>query len=591
MEVKEREEIDDRFKWDKSSLYDSFDEWEKDFERVKEEFEKLKDLEGELSDSEEKVLEAFKLYDRLSRTLDDLVVYARMSYQEDMRRDDAKARLSRARSLKTNFKKASSFIKPQVLEWDRSELESFFGEKGELEKYDHKLDNIFRREEHILSRELEKAIANLGEVFSSSSEIYSAFMNADLTFPSVEREGEEMEITTSNFTKLQRDSDRDFREKVYRKFYDRIREYDSTIGSTIEKEVKKNVRLAEMRNYGSAQEAALDRENIPVSIYSHLNEKADNNLDLLQRFVELKRKALDVEQMNFWDIYMPLSESDEEIGYSEARNKVSSALSVLGEDYTREMEAGIDSGWIDVYENKGKRSGAFSGGTYDSDPYILMNYQDDIDSMYTLAHEMGHSMHSLFTCRNQPYVKSNYSTYVAEIASTTNEVLLTEHLLDNLESRELKLKVLGHFLDNFRNTFFRQAMFSQLEKWMHEEVEDKGSLTSSEINDRYGELKNKFFRNVEVDERIKSEWMRIHHFFTWNFYVFQYSTGVTAGIAFGERIMDGKRERYMDMLRKGGSEYPVEMVRNAGVDLASDEPYDQALSVFEDYLERAEKLV
>ena len=590
MQVNEREEIDEELKWNREEMFSSWEEWEKELERVEEKVDEFGENEGKISESLETLLETLKKRDEVSRSLDDLITFSRMAFHEDMRQAEVKNRLSKAESLRTDFQKTKSILEPEILKWSREEVIQYLEEKGLKDEYGHEIDDIFRMEEHILSKEIEESLSSMQEVFSASSDTYSVFMNADLDFPEVKKDGEKVEISLSNFTKLQKDSDREFRRKVYEKFYDTISSYENTIGSTIQKEVKKNVRLAELRNYESARKASLDSDNIPVSIYDRLNRKVNQNTDLLERFIELKRKANEIEDFSYRDIYMPLTDEESKIEYSEARKKVIKALDPLGDQYSSIVKEGFENRWVDIYENKGKKAGAYSGGTYDSDPYILMNYQENIDSVYTLAHEIGHSVHSYLNCENQSYSHSKYSIFVAEMASTTNEVLLTESLLKNSDDRRFKLRVLGHFLENFRNTFYRQAMFSQLEQFIHEKVEEEGSVSHMEISERYGDLKSNLYPGIGMDDRIKNEWMRIPHFY-YNFYVFQYSTGLTAGIDFAEQILDGENKSYIEMLKKGGSEYPVEMVREAGVDLDSDKPYDRALNVFEDYLERAEKLL
>jgi len=592
--AREREEVDQRYKWDLDTVYGNEEEWEEDFEEAKQLVEKIQDYEGELNDPGT-LLEALEHYENLMRKVGKLSRYASMKSDEDARVQQYQALSSRAQSLSSEASAASSFMQPEIQQLGEERIQEMMREREELEKYSHYFDNMLRMKPHTRSQEVEDVLSQLGDVLDASSDVYSIFSNADLTFPEVEKpEGETVEITQSNFTKLLKNRDRDFRKKVHEKFYDRIDEYRNTIGETFENAVRTDVRMAGVRNFDTAREAALYPNSIPTEVYDNLVDTVEDNLDVLHRHAELKKKALDVDELKPWDLYMPLEESESpEIEYEEAKEHVIEAIGFLGDRYQNDAKEGLESGWVDVYENKGKRSGAYSGGSYDTKPFILMNFQEDIQSMYTLAHELGHSMHSYYTNRNQPYIYSNYKIFVAEVASTVNEALLTHHLLETVEDEEFRRHVLSHYLENFRNTLFRQTMFADFEQKMHEKVENGEALTPDVMDESYGELKEKFYEPAVTDEKIRKEWMRIPHFY-YGFYVFQYSTGISAAVTLAEKIMEGDekaREAYLKFLKSGGSKYPLQLLRDAGVNLESTEPIEKAIDVYDEHLKKMEELV
>ncbi|MBC5792887.1 MAG: oligoendopeptidase F [Nanohaloarchaea archaeon] len=592
--VRERNEVDGKYKWDVESIYNNTEEWEKDFEKVKEDIIKLNEFEGEICNSPESLIEFLELREDANRRLEKLSRYARMKYDEDTRVQDFQALKSRASSLGTRFSSATSFVVPEIQEAGREKIENFMGEEKQLAKYEQYFDDILRREKHTRSKEVENVLSSLGDVLSGSSNTYSILTNADIEFGQIEHGDESIEITKSNFTTLLQDKDREKRRKVYKRVYDRLHEFRNTISTTMETQVKKDVKLAENRNYDSARERSLNDSNIPIEVYDNLVDVASQNADLVQRHAELKKKVLEVDEMKMHDIYMPLAESESpEIEYEDAKEHVIEAVKPLGEEYQEKLREGLESGWIDVYENKGKRSGAYSGGAYDTKPFILLNYQNDVSSMFTLAHELGHSMHSKLAKESQPYIYSGYEIFVAEVASTVNEALLARHLLNNVEDEEFRKHVLSHFLENFRSTFFRQTMFAEFEQEIHEKVENGEALTAEELNEVYGELKSKYYSNVGIDERIKREWMRIPHFY-YNFYVFQYSTGISSALDIVSRIMNGEEgavEDYLEMLGSGSSDYPVELLKGSGVDLTTKEPFEKAMDRYEKRLDQMEELV
>ena len=590
MAVPERDEIDEEDKWNVSKLYTE-DELEQEKNNIKEMLQDIKDRSDTFTDSGDNLLEMLDLYSEMMRKVSKLSRYASHRSDEDTRKQEFQALKAEVQGLSAQISSQTAFIDPEIQKLDEEELEKMIESTDGLEKYSHYLDEILRMKEHTRSEEVENVLGQLSDVLDASSESYSMLTNADIEFPSVEKDGEEVQITQANFGKLLKKNDRSFRKKVFEGFYDTFDDYTNTIGTTFSKNVRSNVKMSGIRGYGSARERALDSSNIPVKVYDNLVETVEDNLDALHGHVELKKEALDVEELNMWDVYMPITEDEEpEISFEEAKDYIIEALQPLGDKYVERVEEAFDKRWIDIYENKGKRSGAYSGGAYDTPPYILMNYQDDVSSMYTLAHEMGHSMHSYFTNENQPYVYSNYDIFVAEVASTVNEALLTRYLMENAENERIKRHALNHSLENFRNTLFRQTLFADFEHRAHREIEEGGTITHERATEIYGNLKEKWYEPAEIDDRIRQEWMRIPHFY-YNFYVYQYSTGMSAAMTLSQKILSEGPEDYLEFLKTGSSKYPLEALKVAGVDMSSPEPVEQAIDIYRERIEDAEDLV
>lgn len=588
MSVKEREDISEEYKWKVEKVYSSIEEWEKDFEKAQEKIEDLKEFEGRVMEGPKTFSEFMEQYSKANILVSQLRSYPSMKRDEDTRKEDFQALSAKAGSLSSKLSSDTSFVEVEIQNASEEAYQEI-RESSETDEYSHFLKQIRERKDHTRSKDIEQILSNLGEVLSSPSDIYSTFTNADLSFPSVEKDGEEVEITQSNFTKLLKESDRGLREEVYSKFYDRFDEFDNTVAQSLDKEARTNSKFAEVRDYSSSLESALDSKNVPPEVFNDLVSTVNSNLGPLHRHQELKREVLGVDELKMWDVYMPMADSNIEISYEEAKEHILDALEPLGEEYVKIAREGLESGWVDVYENKGKRPGAYSGGAYGTDPYILMNFHGDVQSMYTLAHELGHSMHSYFTEANQPYIYSNYGIFLAEIASTVNEQLLTEYLLNNVEDEDLKRHALDYQLENFRNTLFRQTMFTEFEKEIHEAVEDGEVLTSGMLDEKYGELKEKYYQNADVDDRISQEWMRIPHFY-YNFYVFQYATGISAATNIREQIIEeGRNGDYLKFLSSGGSNYPLETLEIMNIE-ADEGTFEEAIDQYRRYLDRAEEL-
>ena len=592
--VSERSDLDERYKWDLQSLFETDEEWQTAYETVESALDDLREFEGKTTEDAETLLALLERYEEVMREVANVSAYARMRRDEDTRDGERQAMATRAQSLASEASSATSFIEPELQELDDEDIEKLIEAEPELQAYNHFFDDILRMKPHTRSAEIENLLAELGEITGAAGEVYNMLANADMEFPAVEKpDGEATEITLNNFTTLQEHPNREFRQDVYEKFYDEWATVRNSVGTAYRNSVKKDEKLARARHYETAREAALDGPNIPTEVYDNLVGTVRDNLDKLHRHAELKREAAGGDELRMWDLYIPLVEGESpEVTYEEACEYVTDAVAPLGEEYQSRLAEGLESRWVDVYETPGKQSGAYSGGTYDSQPYILMNYQDDVSSMYTLAHELGHSMHSELASESQPYVYADYTIFIAEIASTVNETLLTHHLLDTVEDERLRRHILNQYLERFRSTLYRQTMFAEFEQRTHELSEAGEPLTADRLDDLYGELKGEYYEPAVVDDRIAREWMRIPHFYR-AFYVFQYSTGISAAVALVEAIREEGEpaaERYREFLRSGSHGYPLELLDEAGVDMTESEPIEQALDVYDHYLDEYENL-
>ena len=599
--VPDRSEIAEEYTWDLESIYATDEDWEAAYEAVADRIDDLAAYEGQVTDDAGTLLSVFELYEDVMREVETVSAYARMRRDEDTTDQEYQALATRAQSLAADARSAASFIEPELQELSREEFDAMVEDEAALETYDHFVDDVLRMKPHTRSAEVEELLAELSEVTGATGEVYTMLSNADMTFPTVEDpDGEPVEITQSNFTKLLKRPDRDFRQQVYEEYFDEWESMRNTVASAYKNSVKADVKTAQARHYDTAREAALDGPNVPVEVYDTLVESVHDNLGKLHRHADLKRQALDVDELRMWDVYMPLTgDEGPDLEYDQAAEYVVDALEPLGEEYQSRVAEGLESRWIDVYENEGKQSGAYSGGTYDTQPFILMNYQDDVSSMYTLAHELGHSMHSELTTAEQPYVYASYEIFVAEVASTVNEALLTSHLLETVEDPEFKKHVLNEFLERVRSTLYRQTLFAEFEHEAHRLEEDGEPLTADRLDDLYRGLKEEYYEPAVVDDRIAREWMRIPHFYR-AYYVYQYATGISAALAIVDDILpegaggDPDRdaaEDYLEFLRRGSREYPLGLLRIAGVDMSSSEPIDRALATYGKRLDELDRIV
>jgi oligoendopeptidase F len=593
--VSERSEIEEAYTWDLESIYATNEDWQAAYDETADRVDDLAAYEGRSTDDAETLAAVFELRDELMREVSTIFSYARMRSDEDTTNQEYQAMSARAQSLAADAQSAASFIEPELQALTREEFEAMVDDEPALEVYEHYVDDVLRMKPHTRSTEVEALLADLSEVTGATGEVYNMLSNADMTFPTVEDSaGEAVQISQSNFTNLLKRPEREFRQTVYEAYFDEWADVRNTVAASYKNSVKADVKMARARNYDTAREAALDGPNVPVEVYDTLVDSVNDNLDKLHHHADLKREALGVDELRMWDLYMPLT-ADEgpDVEYDQAAEYVVDSLAPLGETYQSRVAEGLDSRWVDVYENAGKQSGAYSGGTYDTQPFILMNYQDDIASMYTLAHELGHSMHSELAKEEQPYVYAGYEIFVAEVASTVNEALLTNHLLETVEDPQFRKHVLNEFLERIRSTLYRQTLFAEFEHEAHRLEEEGEPLTADCLDEIYGGLKARYYEPAAIDDRIASEWMRIPHFYR-AFYVYQYSTGISAALA----IVDGigeegetAAEDYLEFLRRGSREYPLELLRIAGVDMSTSEPVDRALEMYGQRLDQLDELL
>ncbi|NCC15200.1 MAG: oligoendopeptidase F [Clostridia bacterium] len=592
----ERKDASPAYKWHIEDYYASDSNWEETFAALQKKLPEMTAFSGHLADSAGTLLDCLKKNSEFALTLDQLYTYASMRLHEDSANAFYQGMAARGEMLLIQYSATVSFLSPEIISIPEEKLASFRKELSkEFKIYDHYFHSLLRQKEHTLSPAEEQLLAKTSELGGAPQNIFTMLNDADIRFPMItDADGVETELTKGRYVTFLESPDRRVREEAFKALYSVYLDQKNTLAATYSASVKSDVFFAKARKYDSAMEMALSDDNIPLSVYDTLIETVHENLPLLHRYVDIRKKELGVEELHIYDLYVPLvSEADVKISYDEAKNTVTKALHVLGEDYIKALGTGLNSGWIDVYENKGKRGGAYSWGSYGVHPYVLLNHNDTINSMFTLAHEMGHALHSHFTWEKQPYLYSGHKIFVAEVASTCNEALLMEHLLNATEDKKMRKYLINYFLEQFRGTLFRQTMFAEFEKITHAMVEQGEPLTWECMNSIYLDLNKKYYgESIVLDEEIEIEWARIPHFYN-AFYVYQYATGYSAAIALSRKILDeGKPaiDAYLDFLSKGDSEYSIDLLKGAGVDLSSAEPVQKALSLFRELLDEFEAL-
>jgi oligoendopeptidase F len=590
-----RHEIPNAYTWDLEAVYKTDEDWEAEFRAIRDGLPELASFQGRLAESPDLLLDFLRKRDQVSIKLEQVMVYAHLKRDQDTAVALYQGMNDRSNALASQFAAAVAFARPEILSIPADTLRSWKDGNLGLAEYGHYLEDLLREKEHVRSAEVEALLAEFSEVAGGPYQIYSLLTNADLTFPPVRDEtGIELELTQERWGRFRESRDRRVRKDAYEALYSSYRAHRNSIAVTLSTAVKKNVLYARARRFATALEAALHAYNIPVEVYHNLVKAVNENLHLLHRYAALRKRLLGVEQLHHYDLYVPLvPTSNREFPWKESQQTVLDACAPLGDSYVEAARTGFRQRWADVYENVNKRSGAYSGGSYTTHPYMLLNHQDDIQSLYTLAHELGHSMHSYFARQSQPYIYGDYSIFVAEVASTVNEALLTDHLVRSTEDEAFKLYLVNRHLEAIRTTLYRQTMFAEFELEVHGRVENGEALTAEGMSEFYAGLNRKYYgAEVVEDENIAHEWARIPHFF-YNFYVYQYATGISAAEALSLRILqgeDGVVDRYLQFLRRGSSEYPIDQLRTAGVDMTSPEPVRAALQVFGKLIDQMEKL-
>lgn len=594
--VLERSNVNSKDQWDIDVMFPTKDHLEAEFVKIDTLIEKIQGFKGQLMKTPESLYNALTTQLEIARILENVSTYCKMKLDEDTRISDHQGMHSRVESIGVKIQEAFSFIIPEILASDEKIVMDYMSKHNGLEGYRQMLDDILRRKPHTLSSSEEQILAMAGDLASTSYNAFEMLSAADLKFPFIKNEkGEEFQLTHGNFIPTMESKDREVRKNAYEAFYSVYDNHINTMAALLQSEVKKNSFFARAKHFETARHAALFENNVPVSVYDQLIEAVNKNLPAMHKYMGIRKRMLGVDILKMYDIYVPIIQSvDMRFTYEEAQKLVLESLAPLGSKYVETVKEAYESHWIDVYENTGKRSGAYSWGTYDSKPYILLNYHDNMDNMFTLTHEMGHSMHSHLTKNNQPYVYGNYSIFLAEVASTTNEALLNHYLLENVKSKEEKLLLLNHYLEQFRGTVFRQTMFAEFERDIHQMVESGGAMTAEVLKAHYKKLNEKYYGpEMEVDDTIALEWARIPHFY-YNFYVFQYATGFSAAVALSEAIVkEGQPavERYLSFLSAGNHKYPVDILKAAGADMASGQPVEACLALFSKLVDEFDALL
>lgn len=594
--LRKRDELDVKYKWNIEAMYADDEPWEADMKEAAALAEGFSEFSGRLAESAETLLAALRRRDEIWQKAERVYVYAHMKSDEDNTNAHYQELSRRAQSLLAQVSAATSFFTPELMEADADTLTGFLESSSELGTYRYVIEEMLRQKEHVLSKESEMLMARLAEITSAPQQIFGMINNADIRFGTVRDEnGEDVEVTHVNYISLMESSDRRVRREAYEKLYDAYTAQKNTIAAAYFYNVRKDAVVSEIRNYGSSLLAELDGDFVPESVYRNLIDVVNKHLDTLHRYVGIRKKMLGLDEIHMYDIYASLVEvPDREVKYEEALDIVRRALRPLGEQYISDLNEGLKEGWVDVYGNEGKTAGAYSFGSYDSMPYVLLNYNDKFKDVFTVIHELGHSMNSLYTRRTQPFVYGGHSIFTAEVASTVNECLLIRDLLAHCEDKNEKAYLINTYIEEFRATVFRQTMFAEFELQAHELVEAGEILTPEKLCGIYGDLNKKYFGpDVVYDDRIAMEWARIPHFYN-SFYVYKYATGYSAAAAISSGILNGgeaERDAYLEFLAAGDSDHPIELLKRAGADMSTPAVVESAMEMFEGLIDQLEELV
>lgn len=591
-----RDEVDPELTWDLTPIYQTTADFESDFKAVQDAIPELEQLRGTLAGGADNLLHAITAILAVIRRAEKVYVYASLKHDEDTGNAENQALSGRTQTLFTTLESAIAWFDPELLALDPDKLTAMITENPELANYKHYIDTITDQREHVLAPSEEKLLAQAGDALGAASNTFGVLNDADLEFPVVEdNDGQAVQLSQGVYDQLIQSTKPEVRQMAFKQLYAVYHQFRHTLASTLAGNVKTHNFNAQVCHYSDARQAALSGNHIPVSVYDALVKAVNAHLPLLHRYVALRKKILGLSELHMYDLYTPITgEPKLSYTYAQARDEAVKALSVMGPDYLGNVKTAFSSRWIDVVENQGKRSGGYSSGMYDTAPYILLNWQDNLESLYTLVHEMGHTMHSYYSSHNQPYQYGDYSIFVAEIASTTNETLLTDYLLKTYDDPQVQAFVLNHYLDGFKGTVFRQTQFAEFEQFIHEEDAAGHPLTADHLSDHYLKLNQRYYGEAVIsDPEIADEWSRIPHFY-YNYYVYQYATGFAAANTLADRILSGdtsKRDAYLTYLKSGSSDYPIEVMKKAGVDMSQTAYLDQAFDQFEKRLDQFEALI
>lgn len=594
--LKQRNEIPNEYKWNIQAMYPDESQWDKDVAESVEKAEAFAKFKGKLTESSATLLEALRERDAIWQKLEHAFVYAAMKKDEDNREDKYQAMDDKCGSAIAKVSAAMSFFTPELLEASEDTILGYIAENEGLKQYEFLLKSALKEKEHVLSAAEENILAQMSEVLGATNDVFKMLNNADLTFGTIiDEDGDEVPLTHGNYITFMESQDREVRKQAFTNMYEAYKKLNNTIATNYNYNTKTDVVGARIRKYASSLNAALDGNDISTDVYRNLIAEVRKSLPVVHKYVELRKKVLGVDELKMYDVYVPMVNlPKKDISFEEAVEMMAEGLAPLGEEYINQVRAGIKEGWIDVFENQGKTSGAYSFGSYSSMPYILLNYTNTIKDVFTIVHEMGHSMHSYYTRKTQPYTYGDHSIFTAEVASTVNESLLIQHLLKTEKDPEMRKYLINFYIEEFRTTLFRQTMFAEFELLAHEELEKGGVLTPQWLNDTYEQLNADYFGPaMSKDEYIKYEWSRIPHFYR-GFYVYQYATGYSAATAISSKILNEgteARDNYIEFLKSGSSNYPVELLKIAGVDMASPEPVKMAMETFKNLVDEFEKLM
>lgn len=598
-QMKVREELPEKYKWDLTDLYKSDESWKSEKDVLQQKMQHIATFKGKLKTSANVLYEALEFNSNIYKEMVRLSSYASMKSDQDTRVTKYAGMKQELQQLFTEYSALRSFMEPELLTLSENELKNLFAQKKELNTYQLYLTDLLRKRDHLGSEEVEKVLSLASMMSGNASTIYSTFSNAEFPFGEMEIDGKLVKLNSSNFALYRGSEDREVRKKVFETYFGKLGEFQRTFGAQLSGNIKSALFYTKARNYDSTLESALDAGNIPTQVYDNLVTNVNNNLETFHRYLSLRKRMMGLETLHYYDLYAPLVEQvDLSYTVEEAVDNILKSLKPLGKEYVNVSEIAFNDRWIDMYPNEGKRSGAYSNGSaYDVHPYILMNYNGKYNDMSTLTHELGHTMHSYLTNKKQHFANSNYSIFVAEVASTLNEELLNEYMLKQIKDDKTRLALLGNYLEGAKGTLFRQTQFAEFEKMIHERAGRGEALTGEDFDQMYLELVRKYYGHDKniciVDDYNKSEWSYIPHFY-YNFYVYQYATSFTASTALSEKVLKGSdkdRKKYLDFLAAGSTKYPVDLLKDAGVDMNSSEPFDLTIAKINKVMDEMEKIL